>query len=61
MLLLTAPFWFTFIIVLSIVFMINYISQSYLMKKNDHKINRKSIAILSVQSLAIALLLNFVV
>lgn len=41
--------------------MINYISQSYLMKKNDHKINRKSIAILSVQSLAIALLLNFVV
>lgn len=61
MLLLSAPFWFTFIIVLSIVFMINYISQTYLMKKNDHKVNRKSIAILSVQSLVIALLLNFLV
>jgi len=61
MMLLSAPFWFTFIIVLIIVFMINYISQTYLMKKNDHKVNRKSIAILSVQSLVIALLLNFLV
>lgn len=61
MLLLSAPFWFTFIIVLSIVFMINYVSQTYLMKKKDHKINRKSITILSIQSLAIALLLTFVV
>lgn len=61
MLSLSAPFWFTFIIALSIVFMINYISQTYLMKKDDHKVNRKSIVIHSVQSLVIALLLTFLV
>ncbi len=60
MLVFSAPFWFTFIIVLIIVFIINYISQTYLIKKTDHKIGWNSIAILSVQSLMIAIVLTFI-
>jgi len=56
MLELSAHFWVSLIV----VFIINYISQTYLMKKKDHKINWNSIAILSIQSLVIALLLTFV-
>lgn len=53
-------FIFAFIIVLIIVFIINYISQTFLMKKKDHKLELKSVGILLVQSVIISLLLYFV-
>ncbi|MYL45725.1 hypothetical protein GLV94_08700 [Virgibacillus halodenitrificans] len=60
MLELSAPFWFSFIIVLIVVFIINYISQTYLMKKKEHKIIWKSAAILFAQSLAITIILEII-
>ena len=51
---------FDFIVVLIIVFIINYIVQTILMKKKDHKIKLKSVVILLIQSVIISLLLYFV-
>jgi len=60
MLEMSGPFWFSFTIVLIIVFIINYITQTYLMKKKDYKVDLNSVAILFTQSLVIVLLLTFI-
>lgn len=60
MLELSAPFWFGFIVVLVIVFIINYISQTYLMKKEGHKINWNSVVVLFIQSLVITIILEMI-
>jgi hypothetical protein len=53
------PFLFSFLITLVIVLIINFISQTYLMKKNDYKIRWKSVAVLLIQSLLITVLLEW--
>ncbi len=51
-------FFFTFIITLLIVLIFNYIGQRLIVKKN--KFDNKTILVVIVQSLVIALLLAFV-
>jgi hypothetical protein len=53
------PFLFSFLITLVIVLIINFISQTYLMKKNDYKISWESVAVLLIQSLLITVLLEW--
>lgn len=53
----TFPFLLAFVSVFAIVFIIHYISQTYLLKKKEFKTSRSSILILLVQSAAITALL----
>ncbi|OAH59865.1 hypothetical protein AWH49_18245 [Domibacillus aminovorans] len=55
------PFIFGFIFTLFIVLVINYITQTYLLKKNNHKIDFKSFGIILLQSILISVILTFVV
>ncbi|PLR79246.1 hypothetical protein CU633_00470 [Bacillus sp. V3-13] len=59
MLVIKSPFWFSFIAVLIIVLLINFVAQTYLMKKNNYKVKWKSVVVLVFQSLLITLLLNW--
>lgn len=54
-----APFLFSFLVTLVIVLIINFISQTYLMRKNDYKIKWKSVVVLLIQSLLITVLLEW--
>ncbi|MDQ0225837.1 hypothetical protein CHH83_22405 [Bacillus sp. 7586-K] len=51
-----SPFWFTFIIVFIVLFLINFISQTYLMKKEDYKISWGSIVVLVFQGIVISII-----
>ncbi|MGN7942415.1 hypothetical protein [Virgibacillus sp. 6R] len=51
-----SPFWFTFIIVFIVLFLINFITQTYLMKKEDYKISWGSIVVLVFQGIVISII-----
>ncbi|CDQ18562.1 hypothetical protein SAMN05192559_101826 [Halobacillus karajensis] len=59
MLTVDSPFLFTLLIVFIVVFVINFISQTYLMRKENYKIRWKSMSIIIVQTLLITLILEW--
>jgi hypothetical protein len=60
MVIIESNFLFNFLVVLIIVLIINFISQTYLMKKNNYKVKWKSLIVLLIQSLLITILLNWI-
>lgn len=51
------PLLLTFLLVLIIVLIINFISQTYLIRKNNYQIKWKSYLVVLVQSIVITMLL----
>ncbi len=56
----TSPFWFSLTIVIIIMFIINYITQAFILKEKGKIISSGFIFVLLAQSLAITIILEFV-
>ncbi|WP_409291400.1 hypothetical protein [Peribacillus sp. SCS-37] len=54
----STPFWFVFLCVAVLLFVINFITQTYIMRVESFKTSRKSLIVLGMQSLVITILLN---
>lgn len=54
----SSTLWFTFIIVFVLVFITNYVSQTYLKKKKGFKLSWGTILVSAIQSMVITFLIG---
>ncbi|WP_409296873.1 hypothetical protein V1498_03205 [Peribacillus sp. SCS-26] len=54
----SSPFWLGFLFVAVLLFVINFITQTYVMRVESFTTSRKSLIVLGMQSLVITILLN---
>ncbi len=56
----TSPFWFSLIIVIIIMFIINYLTQAFIMKKEGKIISWGFTLVLLIQSLVITIIFEVI-
>lgn len=56
----TSPFWFSLLIVMIIMFLINYFAQTFISKKKGEILTWGFFSVLLIQSLVITILFEFI-
>jgi len=56
----TSPFWFSLIVVIIIMFIINYLAKAFILKEKGKIISLSFIFVLLIQSLVITVILEFI-